>query len=467
MTGFGMGVVAAIAWGALAFGAVYPWAYWPLTILCAGLGLWAIVALHAWTDWRTRTLGIALGAVALAIGIQAVSLPYSAVQSLSPGVDTFRREYQLVYHPAALHSLSLNQARTWEAVALFSAMALLLLGLTRAVRRIGLEWLVVQVMTFGVALAVVGVIQRAFTPEDTTQVLLYGFWRPARPGTPFGPFINRNHFAGWMIMALPLVVGYSCGVMAKLAPSAQGGAGRWVRWMSSEDAGRPMLLASCILAMGMALTLTGSRSGVAAFAVAMVAMAVFIVRRVEAKRIRLAATAYVGALVAGAILWAGAGATYARFELVSQDIGGRVSAWRDTLRIIGDFPLFGVGLGAYRQAMLVYQTEARHAIFAQAHNEYLQVIAEGGLLVVVPALVLLWFVVRTIADRLTSGEDDGLTSWIRAGAVTGLVGIAAQSMVEFSLQMPGNRVLFVLLLAIALHRPGQARPTGPRKPALH
>ncbi len=452
MTGFGIGVVAAVAWGALVFGAVYAWAYWTLAVACTGLGLWAVISLRAWTDPRTRSLALALGAVALAVGVQAISLPYAAVQRLSPGVDAFMREYQLVYHPAALHSLSLDQENTFEALALFTGMALLLVGLTRAIRRIGLEWLVVQIMGLAVALAVVGVVQRAFN-DNAGETLLYGFWRPARPGTPFGPFINRNHFAGWMVMALPLVVGYSCGVMAKLAPASQGGWRGWIRWMSSEEAGKPMLLVACVLIAGMALTLTGSRSGIGAFAVAMLAIAGVIVRRVHARRVRLVATGYVTALVLGAIAWAGAGATYARFELVSQDIGGRVSAWRDTLRIIADFPLFGTGLGTYRQAMLVYQTEARHAIFAQAHNEYLQIVAEGGLLVVVPAAVLVWLVLRTIARRLTSGEDDVLTSWIRAGAVAGLAGIAAQSLVEFSLQMPGNRVLFVVLLAVALHRP--------------
>jgi O-antigen ligase len=261
-----------------------------------------------------------------------------------------------------------------------------------------------------------------------------------------------------MVMALPIVVGYSFGVLAKLAPAPDGGWRGWLRWVSSEEAGRPLLLAACVLAMGMALTLTGSRSGIAAFAVAMIALAAFITARVDSKRVRMAANAYVGVLVAGAVIWAGAGATYARFELVSEDIGGRVSAWRDTLRIIGDFPVFGTGLGAYRQAMLVYQTEARHAIFAQAHNEYLQIVAEGGLLVLIPAFVLVAIVLKTIARRLTAGQDDALTAWIRAGAVAGLVGIAAQSLVEFSLQMPGNRVLFVVLLAVAMHRSAGPRP---------
>jgi O-antigen ligase len=95
-------------------------------------------------------------------------------------------------------------------------------------------------------------------------------------------------------------------------------------------------------------------------------------------------------------------------------------------------------------------------MYVQAHNDYLQVIAEGGLLVSVPVAIVVGLVVTGIRRRLSSGQDDRVTVWIRLGAVAGLLGIAAQSLVEFSLQMPGNAVLFVVLMAIALHRPDRA-----------
>jgi O-antigen ligase len=145
----------------------------------------------------------------------------------------------------------------------------------------------------------------------------------------------------------------------------------------------------------------------------------------------------------------------ARFAAASADAGGRIGAWRDTLRIVEDFPVFGVGVGGYRRAMLVYQTEDRQRMYAQAHNEYLQILAEGGLLMALPAVALVVLVVAGIRRRLSSGADDPTTFWIRAGAIAGLAGIAVQSLVEFSLQMPGNRVPFVILLAIALHRPSR------------
>jgi O-antigen ligase len=103
--------------------------------------------------------------------------------------------------------------------------------------------------------------------------------------------------------------------------------------------------------------------------------------------------------------------------------------------------------------MLVYQTGRRELIYVQAHNDYLQLAAEGGALVVVPAVVVLAVLVRSIRRRLLSADDDSLSAWVRVGAVAGLVGIGAQSLMEFSLQMPGNALMFSVLVALAVHRP--------------
>src|SRR5690606_24865693 len=121
--------------------------------------------------------------------------------------------------------------------------------------------------------------------------------------------------------------------------------------------------------------------------------------------------------------------------------------------IVRDFPLTGTGLGGYKHAMLVYQTGDREAIYAQAHNDYLQVLAEGGAMVAIPAAGVVLIVVAGIRRRLRGVDDDVMTFWMRRGAVAGLVGVAAQSVVEFSLQMPGNAAMCVVLVALALHRP--------------
>jgi O-antigen ligase len=446
-------LVVSIAWGALAFGAVYPWAYWPLAIAATGLGLWGIFLGGAWADPRTRQLMIAVAAIAAAIFVQLIEVPFSWLSSLSPSVERFLNEFQVGYRPAARHALSLDPPTTAVALGLFVAFGLLLVGLVRAVRYFNLDTLMNHLMALAVGLAIFGIVQKALI--DEVNPALYGFWRPEHGGNPFGPFINRNHFAGWMVMVLPLVIGYSCAVVYRSRRPPSSDLGAWVRWLTTVEASRFLHVAFVVVSLGMSLALTGSRSGVASFAVAVAVFGAFALTRRGARRARTMAAVYLSVVLVSAVAWAGVDRTVDRFGKASSDAGGRLDAWTDTVTIIKDFPAFGTGLGTYGRAMLLYQTDGREVMYAEAHNDYLQIAAEGGFLVGVPVIAALGLVVFIVRRRLTSGDDDPLTYWLRVGAVAGLGGIAAQSVVEFSLQMPGNRVLFVLLLALAMHRPSR------------
>jgi O-antigen ligase len=127
--------------------------------------------------------------------------------------------------------------------------------------------------------------------------------------------------------------------------------------------------------------------------------------------------------------------------------------WRDTLRMAADFPIFGVGIRAYTVASLLYQRGLEDEHVGAAHNDWLQLVAEGGVLVSIPMLILLALLTREALRRFREHRqagDFGTTYWLRAGAATGLLAIGLQSLVEFSLQMPGNTVLFAVLWALVI-----------------
>jgi O-antigen ligase len=470
--GFSRLVVVALAWGALTAGARYPWAYWPLAVGCALLGVWSIRANQSWRRPEWRILALALSVVAVAIAIQAVPLPAGVVYRLSPAAPEFLRLYEIGYatHPPAWQTLSIGPTATWTALVLFAAFSIFLLGLIDAFGRVPLERFVVRLMVLGVAMAVFGVVQRA---ASGTEPYVYGVWKAPPLSTPFGPFFNRNHFAGWMLMALSLALGYATAALRASDPPTHGGPTAWLRWTSTPDASRFMVAAFAVFAMAASLVVTGSRSGIVAFGIATVVFGVMVVLHAPGRRARHAVAGGMVILFAGAVAWAGAQSTLMRFSLASSDLQGRVAAWRDTVRIAGDFAVTGTGLGTYDRAMIVYQTGDRIAFFAQAHNDFLQVLAEGGALVSVPALAAA-VVIAVLARRRLRGAVGGATRgnrargdmpsdvvsrWLRAGALAGIVGIAAQSMVEYSLQRAGNAALCVVLLGLVLHRPRDVRPS--------
>ncbi len=130
-------------------------------------------------------------------------------------------------------------------------------------------------------------------------------------------------------------------------------------------------------------------------------------------------------------------------------VANRLTIWRETVPIVRDFWLTGTGAGTYQRAMFVYQRSPRTVYFNQAHDHYLQVAAEGGLLVVGGVMVVLAAFVRAARARLMS-DASGLF-WIRAGAACGLGAVALQSVWETGLVMPANASLAALLAALVIH----------------
>jgi O-antigen ligase len=457
-----------VAWGALAFGSVYDWARGPLLAGCVVAGAWGFLR-RVPRERRPLAVPVLAGLllVAAAVSVQLVPLRQPTIRALSPATDAFLKQYELRYaflaadtkdnrlrgndgKPLELkHPLSIDPHRTRVGLACFSAFGVMLLGVARGLGGADLRLLAPGLVALGVLMSMIGIVQKALW-----NGMVYGFWEPINKGVvAFGPFINRNHFAGWMLLALPVAVGYFAAQVARGMVGVEPGWRNRVVWFSTPDASRAVLTGSAILVMGLALTLTLSRSGIACFLLAMVLSAFNVLRgQAGTARGRLLGTYLVLVFVA-AVAWVGIDAIGARFAQVDWALGGRAGAWGDAWRIHRMFPWFGTGLNTYGSATLLlqeFQKETAHYI--EAHNDYLQLLVEGGWLVAVPALVLIGLFVREVRRRFREARDDRTGYWLRLGAVTGLVAIALQEVVEFSLQMPGNAALFTLLAAIAIRR---------------
>ncbi|HJR60742.1 MAG TPA: O-antigen ligase family protein [Vicinamibacterales bacterium] len=459
------GIVVIIAWGALAFGAVYAWAYLPMLAACAAVGLLGF----AWgrgapASRANRATILALLAVMAAGLAQLVPLPAGALKALSPATDAFLQHYDLGYAlGTARHPISIEPRATMLGLAFLAAFLVFLAGLLRAFARFGVRGLVPAVVALGVVLALIAVIQKAVLGDHAYMGMkIYGFWTPeSKLVVPFGPYVNRNHFAGWMLMGIPLTIGYLCALLERGTASIRPGWRSRLLWFSSPQGGRAVLVVFAVIVMTLSLTMSMSRSGMACLAVAAVVVGGRLLLSLRTPGARLAAAALFVLLIAVPALWLGLGATVDRFS--SDSVGSietRLHAWRDTRAVIRDFPLTGTGLNTFGTAMVMYQSGNRDVHFQESHNDYLQLLAEGGVLLSVPILVAGLLFVRAVSRRFREAGEDRTTSWIRFGAAAGVLAIALQSLVEFSLQMPGNAAFFVVLLAIAMHRPPAARPAS-------
>jgi O-antigen ligase len=213
-----------------------------------------------------------------------------------------------------------------------------------------------------------------------------------------------------------------------------------------------------------ALAASLSRSGFVGLAAALACGAYFAVRapaaphahRDASPRVRAGTLlAVLGALVILAVATqVGPAAITERFGASRTGIADRVTIWQETLPVVRDFWLTGTGAGTYLTSMAVYQRSNPGVIYNQAHNHYLQVAAEGGMIVGLPVLLALSAFARATLASL-SADRSGMY-WIRAGAAAGLFGVAVQSVWETGLTIPANAALAAILGAIAVHAPVRA-----------
>ncbi|MGE0040501.1 MAG: O-antigen ligase family protein [Vicinamibacterales bacterium] len=444
-----------------AFGGTYRWATGPLVLLAALTALPAPAATLR-VAGSTRPFDLAWIATLAGVALQMVPWPVTLTALLSPASLRVRQTLRLdafaearvapltVDPPATLHALGLGVFALlcfWTARHVFA---------TGGVRRFCRALAVV-----GAVLAIAALVQRAVSPDR-----IYGYWVAQATGAhPFGPFVNRNHFAGWLVLACPVLTGYLVAhARIHLAESRS-----WSEALSVLRRSGGLRLAATIAVMGVTLLLTLSRSGAAGLGAATLAGWLLARSRLAAAgRGAGAFAAAAGAALLVTVLFVDVDAWVARMAAVfAARPVDRLVIWRETLPLVRDFWLTGTGAGAYGTAMLLYQHTLQamphlgggFAHFNQAHSQYLQILAEGGLLLAVPALAGLVALVAIARRRLAA--DRGEIFWIRAGAAAGLVGTAVQGLWETPLRMPADAALAAVLAALVLHQRQAPRGEAP------
>lgn len=270
------------------------------------------------------------------------------------------------------------------------------------------------------------------------------FWQR---GT-FGPFVNRNHFAGFLEMGVALAGGLMVGRVVKQI------------WLA--------VYASCALAMCAGIGLSASRGGVLALAAELVFLALIAIptffhsrQQDKARRagflIRSAAVLLIGAgAIAGAVLLVGSEGLVANFSQIQAETVGELPAgerfsrrdiWRATTELIKDHPLTGVGLGAFQFAYTRYDQSSGIQRVEQSHNDYLQIVADGGL--IGGAIALVFVILLFVRGFSTLQTHNRQKRAVVMGALAGCFAIAVHSFVEFNLQITSNAQLFLALAALA------------------
>lgn len=259
-----------------------------------------------------------------------------------------------------------------------------------------------------------------------------------------GTFINRNAFAGYLLMVIPLSVGFLISRGIK-----QGGLLRSWRYRMATLDGKSLLMGFSVIVMILGLFLSASRMGIVSLLLSFT-LIIFLFRnpyrgeRVSRSLILILSLAILWAA------WIGLDAVISRFFTSSEDFKMRWKIWGDTFQIIKDYPLFGTGLGTFVHVFPLYRSFHIRGLVTHSENDFLQLLSEVGLLGIGCLVILFFFLFfkAFFGIRILSNKEP--ERYIAIGGLVGILALMFHSLVERNIQVPANAFLYTLSWAIVL-----------------
>jgi O-antigen ligase len=462
-------LLALIALLAVPYGAVEPW--WESIFECAVFtlaALWIVEGLLG-GSWRLSNSGKARAAEVGQDGILShkkrrvlFATNFGGCSLLAPLAALAIFAFLQSWTWRVANAAAGIESQVWTAVSAdpyetrrfaFKLLALVLAGAllqSHITSRRRLAALINVLIFVGVASALFGIVRQT-AQHDEGFLLAY-----LRPSEGYAQFINRNHFAFLMEMMLGLALGLVVG----------GGA----------RSDRMLIYVAAMIPLWAGLALSNSRGGVCALLSQALFLALLFgyVRRYSETpeagglpslltrigRSPLARISLVACLVtvlAFGVIWMGGDPLVSRLENLPEDVRAaapderasesRIEIWRATWRLIEAHPVAGSGFGAYGVAIPAHHDSSGEMTPREAHNDYLELLASGG---VIGGLIGLWFVIVLIRNaRRQLLSRDPFRRAACFGAVVGLFGVAIHSLIDFGLHITINALVFISLAVIA------------------
>ncbi len=410
----------------VAYGAVDSWSLGILTVVCGAITVFWILEAFFTKEFRFNSSSLQIPL----LGLIAIGL----IQLLPLRNNVFG---DLLNFPA-VNSLSLDPYATrFFIIQLIVYFVFFAAALTFINNQKRLQKIVLTIIIIGGLMAFFGILQRLTDPAA-----IYGL-RPTPQAIPFASFVNQHHFAAFMNMTLGLTLGFLFGKGVK------------------KDKNLLLIIAASI--MGIALILTSSRGGILSFfgVLGFLAIPRLLAKKSESSAMETETNKSKFLLIAGilaiifglfgAVIMLGGDQSLLRGIGLSNsgDVSsGRTHFWAVALKIFFDYPILGAGLNAFGAAFTVYDTWNGTFRIEQAHNEYLQILADAGIFGFACVAAFIYLLFRKSASAIETADSIYRKSAAR-GALAGCFGILIHSFFDFPLRTPSNAFFFLLLATIA------------------
>lgn len=288
-----------------------------------------------------------------------------------------------------------------------------------------LRRLVTVISVFGFVYAFYAILQSVLSPAK-----IYGIYKPAA-AVPFGSFVNKHNFAAFIEMAISLPLG--------------------LLFVGAVKRDKRLLYGVAVAIMGAALLLSGSRGGLIALIAEIILLVFLTTRAMGAKNIALKVALsilFVIAAVAGAV-FVGGDTSLTRFadSAKTADItSSRTHIWGVTVKVITANLPFGAGIGAFASVYPRFDTASGFERVEQSHNDYLQVMADAGVVGAGIGILFLFLLIRE-GTRNAAGSNT-FRRGVAVGAFAGCSAILVHSLFDFVLHITAISVTFLMLISM-------------------
>ena len=439
--GVSVGLAGVVAGTALASGAVEPWS----------LALFEVMAVMVIILWAARCISNRR----VSVDVPAAALPLALLVMLGLAQSVAFGDKE-----GKISALSLDVEATRSTVlAVFFLLVCFLAAANFLAGRKRARTVVRCLVTYGLVMAVFAMIQHLASGGRI-------YWlRPLSQGASwFGPFFNHAHYAGYMALLIPVP-------MALMMSKSVRGEER-------------ILFGFAAASMALSLIVSLSRGGMIALGAELLFLGIIgpgplggLVSRPDPARaneysagLRLKSFAVLAVMIAcigAGVVWLGPEPVADRIANGNAAAGAQGESfqanrgwiWRDSLRVFEAHPLSGVGMGAFETAFPLYSDSDGALLVSQSHNDYLQILADCGIL---GGVLAIWFVVA-VGSAIFRGlrSRDPFQRSLSLGCGAAVFGMLVHSIFDFNLQLPSTALLFLIICAVA--SPAAARGPGPRR----
>ncbi|MBU1342556.1 MAG: O-antigen ligase family protein [Proteobacteria bacterium] len=377
---------------------------------------------------------------------QLIPLPPFVVAFLSPDAFKIHQTTQMITDTNSWMMLTVHPKATVSEFLRYSTYVMFyILTVQLLSQKKMLQTTVLVITLFGGLLAFSSILQFYLT-ED----MALWFRHVPKNSIIVGPYVNHNHYAGLMELMFPIVLGLFLFYRPRIGNTSliKGIA----EIFSQEKANIHILIGTSALLIVVSIFVSLSRGAMISTCLSLILFTLLLLKRKISKG---NTTLILGVIILTALSigWFGWDQIFDRFARLKNAQGiiyeSRLDFWQDSKEIIRHYKITGSGMGTFSHIYPLHRSMKTPLFLAHAHNDYLELLAEGGMIAfILAASFLITLFLKTYQMFLK--RRDAFSIYLYMGSITALTSLLLHSFTDFNLHIGANGLWFFFVAGIAV-----------------